>query len=303
MTPTDKGPDDIARDNIPPVDQTFVDAKVAEALAEDAPTGDVTVETIIPADLTATASLVAREAGVMAGEQLFEAAFRLTDPHIQVTFKIHDGAPFAAGARIATVAGPARGVLTGERTALNFVQRLSGIATLTARYVSAVSGTGARILDTRKTTPTLRLFERHAVECGGGTNHRFSLSHGFMAKDNHLAVLAAGGKDLSVELRRVKAELSAGIPFEVEVDRLDQIDAVLAGGADIILLDNFSVADLAKAVTHIGDRALKEASGGVTLTTVRAIAETGVDTIAVGALTHSAPALDLGLDIALAPVT
>lgn len=302
MTPGSANRDGLTPHDAKKIDQKLVDAKVAEALAEDAPTGDVTADTIIPADLTATASLVAREAGVMAGAQLFEAAFRLTDPRIQVTFEISDGAPFSAGERIATVAGPARGVLTGERTALNFVQRLSGIATLTARYVAAVSGTGARILDTRKTMPTLRVFERHAVVCGGGTNHRFSLSHGFMAKDNHLAVLAAGGKDLSVELRRVKTELAPGIPFEVEVDRLDQIDAVLAGGAEIILLDNFSVADLAKAVTHIGDRALKEASGGVTLTTVRAIAETGVDTIAVGALTHSAPALDLGLDIALAPV-
>jgi len=281
------------------IDQTLVDAKVAEALAEDAPSGDVTVESIIPADLEARATLMAREPGVMAGEQLFAAAFRLTDPRIEVKIDIHDGASFAAGDRIATVRGPARGVLTAERVGLNFVQRLSGIATLTAAYVAAVSGTGALILDTRKTTPTLRVFERHAVACGGGTNHRFSLSHGFMAKDNHLAVLAAGGKDLSAELQRVKSELAPGIPFEVEVDRLDQIDAVLAGGADIIMLDNFSLANLTRAVTHIGDRARTEASGGVNLTTVRAIAETGVDTISVGALTHSAPALDLGLDIDL----
>jgi nicotinate-nucleotide pyrophosphorylase (carboxylating) len=199
------------------------------------------------------------------------------------------------------VAGPARGILTAERVGLNFVQRLSGIATLTAAYVSAVSGTGAVILDTRKTTPTLRVFERYAVVCGGGTNHRFSLSHGFMAKDNHLAVLAAGGKDLSAELQRVKSGLAPGIPFEVEVDRLDQIEGVLAGGAEIVMLDNFSVPDLARAIALIGDRARTEASGGVNLTTVRAIAETGVNTISVGALTHSAPALDLGLDISLVP--
>lgn len=283
------------------LDQKAVDAKVAEALAEDAPTGDVTADSIIPADLIATATLRAREPGVMAGEQLFAAAFRLTDPRINVTIEIHDGQPFAAGDRIAIVNGPARGVLTAERVGLNFVQRLSGIASLTAQYVAAVAGTGAQILDTRKTTPTLRVFERHAVACGGGTNHRFSLSHGFMAKDNHLAVLAAGGADLSAELRRVKSGLAPGIPFEVEVDRLDQIDAVLAGGADIVMLDNFSLADLARAVAHIGDRARTEASGGVNLTTVRAIAETGVDTISVGALTHSAPALDLGLDIDLTP--
>jgi nicotinate-nucleotide pyrophosphorylase (carboxylating) len=283
------------------LDQKTVDAKVAEALSEDAPTGDVTVDSIIPADLNATATLMAREPGVMAGEQLFEAAFRLTDPCITVRLEIRDGMPFVAGDRVATVTGPARGILTAERVGLNFVQRLSGIATLTHRYVEAVAGTGAVILDTRKTTPTLRTFERHAVLCGGGTNHRFSLSHGFMAKDNHLAVLAAGGKNLSVELQRVKGELAAGIPFEVEVDRLEQIDAVLAGGADIVMLDNFSVDDLARAVAHIGSRARTEASGGVTLDTVRAIAETGVDTISVGALTHSARALDLGLDIVLAP--
>ncbi len=287
--------------DVPQLDQTTVDAKVAEALSEDAPTGDVTVDNIIPADLNATATLVAREPGVMAGEQLFDAAFRLTDPRIAIDVVIRDGMPFAAGDGIATVTGPARGILTAERVGLNFVQRLSGIATLTHRYVEAVAGTGAVILDTRKTTPTLRTFERHAVLCGGGTNHRFSLSHGFMAKDNHLAVLAAGGKDLSVELQRVKSELAAGIPFEVEVDRLDQIDAVLAGGADIVMLDNFSLDDLARAVAHIGRRARTEASGGVNLDTVRAIAETGVDTISVGALTHSAPALDLGLDIVLAP--
>jgi nicotinate-nucleotide pyrophosphorylase (carboxylating) len=288
--------------HFPPLDQQTVDAKVADALSEDAPTGDVTVDSIIPTDLNATATLTAREPGVMAGEQLFDAAFRLTDPRIRVNLEIRDGASFVAGDSIAAVTGPARGILTAERVGLNFVQRLSGIATLTAAYVSAVSGTGAVILDTRKTTPTLRVFERYAVVCGGGTNHRFSLSHGFMAKDNHLAVLAAGGKDLSAELQRVKSSLAPGIPFEVEVDRIDQFEAVLAGGAEIVMLDNFSVPDLARAVALIGDRARTEASGGVNLTTVRAIAETGVNTISVGALTHSAPALDLGLDISLAPV-
>jgi len=287
--------------HVPQLDQKTVDAKVTEALSEDAPTGDVTVDSIIPTDLNATATLTAREPGVMAGEQLWEAAFRLTDPRTAIDLVIRDGMPFVAGDCIATVTGPARGILTAERVGLNFVQRLSGVATLTAAYVRAVSGTGAVILDTRKTTPTLRLFERYAVECGGGTNHRFSLSHGFMAKDNHLAVLASGGKDLSAELQRVKSGLAPGIPFEVEVDRLDQIEAVLAGGAEIVMLDNFSVPDLARAIALIGDRARTEASGGVNLTTVRAIAETGVNTISVGALTHSAPALDLGLDISLAP--
>ena len=289
MTPT--------HDDIAPMDQSLVDAKVAEALREDAPTGDVTGEAIIPADARATAVLAAREAGVFSGRQVCEAAFRLTDERIDILWHIHDGQPFEAGARLATVAGPARGVLRGERVALNFVQRMSGIATLTAAFVAETAGTGARILDTRKTTPTLRAFERHAVACGGGHNHRFSLSHGFMAKDNHLAVLTAGGQNITAELQRVKASLPPDIPFEVEVDRLDQIEPVLAGGVDIIMLDNFSLEDLASAVAQVGGRATTEASGGVSLSTVRAIAATGVDTISVGALTHSARALDLGLDV------
>lgn len=283
------------------MDLALVDAKVAEALNEDAPTGDVTASLMIPESATATAVLRAREAGVLAGEQAFEAAFRLTDPRLSVSFARHDGDRFVAGEIIATVAGPARGVLTGERVGLNFVQRMSGIATLTRSYVEAVSGTHAVILDTRKTTPTLRAFDRHAVACGGGRNHRFSLSHGFMAKDNHLAVIAAGGGDITGELRRVKAELPEGIPFEVEVDRLDQIEPVIDGGVEIIMLDNFDVSGLREAVSLVAGRAVTEASGGVTLDTVREIALTGVDRIAVGALTHSAPALDLGLDADIRP--
>jgi nicotinate-nucleotide pyrophosphorylase (carboxylating) len=182
---------------------------------------------------------------------------------------------------------------------LNFTQRMSGIATLTATYVDAIKGTGATILDTRKTTPNLRAFERHAVVCGGGTNHRLNLSTAFMAKDNHLAVLLAGGKDLTTELQRVKTELPDGVKFEVEVDRLDQIEPVIAGGVDIIMLDNFTLADLKRGVAQVAGRAVVEASGGVNLDTVRAIAETGVDVISVGALTHSARALDLGLDVTI----
>lgn len=283
--------------------QDVVDAKVAEALAEDAPTGDVTVTTVIPEDATATAVLEAREPGVFSGEQAFEAAFRLTDPRVKVTFSKHDGDRFAAGDVIATVSGPARGVLTGERVGLNFTQRMSGIATLTSRYVDAVAGTPAVILDTRKTTPTLRAFERHAVRCGGGRNHRFSLSHGFMAKDNHLAVLVAGNRDITTALRRVKGELPPGIPFEVEVDRIDQIEPVIAAGVDIIMLDNFRLDDLRDAVKRVAGRAVTEASGGVRLETVKSIAETGVDTISVGALTHSARAVDLGLDLNIHPGT
>jgi nicotinate-nucleotide pyrophosphorylase (carboxylating) len=192
-------------------------------------------------------------------------------------------------------------VLTGERIGLNFAQRMSGIATLTAEYVELIAGTKAVIADTRKTTPGLRAFERHAVVCGGGRNHRFSLSDAVMAKDNHLAVLTAGGKDLTTELARVRAELPHTMKLEVEVDRLDQIEPVLAAGIDIIMLDNFSLADLITGVTQVAGRAIVEASGGVNRETVRAIAETGVDVISIGALTHSARALDLGLDVTVSP--
>ena len=281
------------------LDAQTIDLVVAAALREDAPTGDITSQLTIGEQTQATAKLVAREAGVFAGAAVFEAAFRLTDPSVSVLLHAHDGDRFLAGDVLATVSGSARSILTAERIGLNFAQRMSGIATLTATYVDAVAGTGATILDTRKTTPTLRAFERHAVRCGGGTNHRLNLSTAFMAKDNHLAVLTAGEKDLTAELQRIRRELPEGIPFEVEVDRLDQIEPVLAGGVDIIMLDNFSLDELREGVRQVAGRATVEASGGVNLDTVRAIAETGVDTISVGALTHSARALDLGLDIDL----
>ena len=272
---------------------------VQRALDEDAPWGDATSEFLIPIATTAVATLNAREAGVFAGADVFAAAFELTDPAVEIEFAIRDGERFSAGQKLATVSGPARSILTAERIGLNFVQRMSGIATLTASYVERVAGTKARIADTRKTTPGLRAFERHAVLCGGGRNHRFSLSDAVMAKDNHLAVLTAGGKDLTTELSRVKAELPHTMKLEVEVDRIDQIAPVLAAGVDIIMLDNFTVEQLREGVALIGGRAIVEASGGVNLDTVAAIAQTGVDVISVGALTHSARALDLGLDVVL----
>jgi nicotinate-nucleotide pyrophosphorylase (carboxylating) len=270
---------------------------VRAALHEDAPTGDITSTLVIPAEAHALAQLVAREPGVFAGAEVFAAAFTLTDPSVSVELLKHDGDFFTAGDVLARVTGSARAVLTGERIGLNFAQRMSGIATLTAAYVDAVAGTNAVILDTRKTTPLLRAFERHAVVCGGGRNHRLNLSDAFMAKDNHLAVLTAGGLDITAALQRVKTQLPEGMMFEVEVDRLDQIEHVLAGGVTVIMLDNFSVADLRTGVAAVAGRAKVEASGGVNLDTVRSIAETGVDFISVGALTHSARALDLGLDI------
>jgi nicotinate-nucleotide pyrophosphorylase (carboxylating) len=275
-----------------------VDRIVAAALAEDAPWGDVTSQALIPEEAQAEGAVIAREAGIFCGEQVVEASMRLTDPRIQITFGVRDGDAFDAGAALATVSGPARSVLTAERVALNLAQRLTGIATLTGRFVAEVAGTGARVVDTRKTTPGLRVLERHAVRCGGGSNHRFSLSDAVMAKDNHLAVLTQGGAiDLTDALRAARARLPHTVHFEVEVDRLDQIEPVLAAGVDTIMLDNFSLEDLATGVKQVAGRALVEASGNVRLETIGAIARTGVDIISSGALTHSVRALDLGLDI------
>ncbi len=270
---------------------------VQAALEEDAPWGDLTSTAFLPEHARATADLVAREPGVLSGGEVFAAAFALTDPGIDVELRAADGHRFAAGEVLASVTGPARGILAAERVALNFAQRMSGIATVTAEYAAAVAGTGARIADTRKTTPGLRSLERHAVLSGGGSNHRRTLSDAVMAKDNHLAVLRAQGLDLAEALREGIARLPHTTHVVVEVDRLDQIEAALAGGAHTVMLDNFSLQDLRTGVARIAGRAAVEASGGVHLGTVRAIAETGVDVISVGALTHSARALDLGLDV------
>jgi nicotinate-nucleotide pyrophosphorylase (carboxylating) len=271
---------------------------VRMALDEDAPWGDVTSQTLIAPSMRVTAQLVAREPGVLSGEDVFVAAMSLTDPGISTRFVVHDAEAFSAPTVLATIEGPAQAILQAERVGLNFLQRMSGIATLTARYVAAVAGTRARIVDTRKTTPGLRLVERYAVRCGGGHNHRYSLSDAVMVKDNHLAMLAADGvSNVTEALQSMRARLSHTTHVEVEVDRPEQIEAVLAGGADTILLDNFSTAQLASAVARIAGRALVEASGGITLARVHEVAETGVDIISVGALTHSVRSLDLGLDI------
>ncbi|MBU1251261.1 MAG: carboxylating nicotinate-nucleotide diphosphorylase [Actinobacteria bacterium] len=274
-------------------------AVIDAALAEDAPWGDATSEAAIPAEARATAMVVSRVDGVLAGGLALELAFLHADASIEVVRHRDDGAALEPGALVATVRGSARGILLGERLALNLAQRLSGVATLTRRYVDAVAGTGARIVDTRKTTPGLRTLEKAAVRAGGARNHRFSLSDAVMLKDNHLAVLAAQGLDLTEAIGTVRARIPHTMHLEVEVDRLDQLPAVLAAEPDTIMLDNFTLDDLREGVALIAGRAIVEASGGVTLDTVRAIADTGVDVISVGALTHSAPALDLGLDIAI----
>lgn len=270
-----------------------IERLVRMALDEDAPWGDITSQALIPSSARVSAVLAAREPGVLCGEDVLIAAMSLTDPGIATQFQIHDGERFAKGDVLATIAGSARAVLQAERVALNFTQRLCGIATLTARYVAETSGTKARIVDTRKTTPGLRVIERYAVRCGGGVNHRFSLSDAVMAKDNHLAVL---GASLANAIKQARATLPHTTHFEVEVDSLDQIDEVIAAGVDTIMLDNFTTDQLRAGVAKIAGRALVEASGGITLERIREIAATGVDIISVGALTHSVRALDLGLD-------
>lgn len=279
------------------VAQEHIRAVVAAALAEDAPWGDITSEYLIPATATATARLNAREPGVLAGAAAFTEAFLQTAPASEVTWLLQDGDRFEAGQDLAIVTGPARAVLRAERIGLNLLQRLSGVATLTAQYVEAVAGTKARIVDTRKTTPGLRQLEKHAVRCGGGYNHRFTLSDAVMAKDNHLAILTADGTDLHVAIRDLRARLPHTVHLEVEVDRIDQIEPVVSAGVDTIMLDNFTPDQLVEGVAIVAGRAVVEASGGVNLDTVAAIAATGVDVISVGALTHSARALDLGLDV------
>lgn len=279
-------------------DNHAVTELVRMALLEDAPWGDLTSEILVPADAPLSAELRAREAGVLCGQDVFATAMSLAGP-VNVTFSVEDGQPFPTGQALAAINGPARSILRAERVALNFVQHLSGIATLTAKYVSEARGTKARIVDTRKTTPGLRLLERYAVRCGGGHNHRFCLSDAVLAKDNHLAALnTSGPADLTSRLRTAFANLSHTAHIEIEVDRPDQIEPVLAAGAHTIMLDNFAVDELRAGVQQIAGRALVEASGGITLDRIRDIAATGVDLISVGALTNGVRSIDLGLDVA-----
>lgn len=264
---------------------------VYAALAEDVGEGDVTTEATVDPDAVGTAELVLREAGVVCGLVTAEAVFRALDADLRFEPLVEDGASIDHPATVALVSGPQRAILTGERTALNFLGRLSGIATLTRRYVDAVAGTGVAILDTRKTTPGLRALEKYAVLCGGGRNHRFGLDDGVLVKDNHLR--ASGSIEAAVASLRTATDL----PVEVECDTLEQVSTALDVGADTILLDNMTLEELRAAVALAGGRARLEASGGVTLENIRAVAETGVDEISVGALTHSARSLDVSLEL------
>ncbi len=277
-----------------PPDPGVLRAMVRRALAEDVGPGDVTATAVVPRTARAVAHLVARTTGVLAGAEVAALAFALVEPRVEVEYHRQDGARLAPGQRVLTVQGPARGILTAERVALNFVQRLSGIATLTARYVAAIEGTRAAIVETRKTTPGLRALEKYAVRAGGGRNHRHALYDAILIKDNHL--LVAGSVHTAIE--RARANAPHTMRVQVEVDTLAQVEEALAAGADAITFDNMSPAEAEVAVGLVAGRAITEASGQVTLETVRAYAEAGVDIISVGALTHSAPALDLGLDFA-----
>ena len=270
------------------IDAATSDA-VARALAEDIGTGDLTTAATVPEDARASALITQKAPGVVFGLDAAEQAFRALDPDAAVERLVKEGV-WREGGEVVRVVGRARALLSAERTALNFLQRLSGVATMAARCVAAIDGTGARILDTRKTTPGLRTLEKAAVAAGGATNHRAGLYDAVLIKENHATI--AGGVGRAVTLARKRAP---GVPLEVECQTLDEVDEALAAGAPMILLDNMSLEQLRTAVSRVGGRARLEASGGVTLETLRAVASTGVDFVSVGALTHSAAALDLSL--------
>jgi nicotinate-nucleotide pyrophosphorylase (carboxylating) len=278
--------------SLPPA-RVMIEPLVRAALLEDlGRAGDITTDAIVPAGLRARAVLRAREKGMVAGLDLAKLAFELIDPEIAVEVAIGDGALVAPGSVIAAIKGPARGILAAERTALNFLCRLSGIASATAALVAAVKGTKAKIVCTRKTTPCLRAIEKYAVRAGGGANHRFGLDDAILIKDNHIAIAGS----VTEALRRARAAAGHLVKIEVEIDDLEQLKEALAGGADAVLLDNMGLDMLAEAVAMASGRAIAEASGRITFTSAPAIAATGVGLISAGWLTHSAPALDIGLD-------
>jgi len=280
---------------IEPLPDLLIAPIIRAALAEDlGRAGDVTSLACVPAEARLRAVFASRKPGVLAGLACARLAVAELDPEAQFKAEAADGDRIGAGAKLAFVDANARALLGAERVALNLLGRLSGVATLTRAYVDAVAGTGARIVDTRKTTPGLRSLEKYAVRCGGGVNHRFGLDDAILIKDNHIAACGS----VAEAVRRAQAAAGHLMKVEVEIDGLGQLEEALKHGPDVVMLDNFSLADLAEAVRRTAGRAVLEASGGVTLETVRAIAQTGVDVISVGALTHSASGLDIGLDAA-----
>jgi nicotinate-nucleotide pyrophosphorylase (carboxylating) len=276
-----------------PLDPRAVDRLVQYALTEDRAFEDITTIGTVVSDRRARARLVARADGVIAGVPLATAAFCALDDKMSIRVDREDGARVVKGDTVLYLTGHARALLSAERVALNFMQRLSGIATLTRRFVDAVAGTRTQILDTRKTTPGWRTLEKYAVRCGGGVNHRMDLGSAVLIKDNHLVALEG---DVGLAVRRCREQAPSGTPIQVECDQLAQVAAAIAVGADSVLLDNMQIEIIEQCVQHAKGKAVTEVSGGVTLSTVRRIAETGVDRISIGSLTHSAPALDLALD-------
>jgi nicotinate-nucleotide pyrophosphorylase (carboxylating) len=276
-----------------PLEALELTRRVEAALDEDRAFDDVTTIATVQSDRRARARLVARQTGVVSGVPFAIAAFQCMDDKCVIRIEAEDGMPVSKGDTVLFISGHARGLLSAERVALNFLQRMSGIASLTARFVDAVKGTRAKILDTRKTTPGWRSLEKYCVRCGGGANHRLDLASAVLIKDNHL--MAVNG-DVALAIRRCRDLAEPGALVEIECDRPQQVRAAADAGADIILLDNMSPATMRECVELIGGRAKTEASGGVTIDTVRAIAATGVDYISVGSLTHSPPALNLALD-------
>ncbi|MCX7973897.1 MAG: carboxylating nicotinate-nucleotide diphosphorylase [Candidatus Aminicenantes bacterium] len=270
-----------------------IDRIIKQALAEDMPAGDLTTETIIPPNLKTRAIIVAKESGVLAGIDFAGRVFELIDPSIQFLKLKEDGQAFKSGDILARIVGPAQAILKGERTALNFLQRLCGIATMTARFVSAVAGTKTRILDTRKTTPTLRWFEKYAVRQGGGKNHRLNLSEAVLIKDNHLKIIGS----IKEAMARAKQALPPGTPIEVEVTSFKEAQEALEAGASCLLLDNMSLKEMKRVVNLVKGRIPLEASGKINLRQVRQIASLGIDYISVGRLTHSYQSIDLSLEI------
>ena len=280
-----------------PIKGKQVEQIVSNALAEDLGSGDVTTEALVPSELEGKASILVKRDGVLAGIDVAKEVFRQVDPSLHFKALVKDGAKVRKGDVVATVEGKVAIMLRAERTALNFLQHLSGIATETARYVDAVSGTKAIITDTRKTIPGLRLLEKYAVRAGGGHNHRLNLGDGVLIKDNHLAALRSSGLGLGEAVKKARKRAPRAMKVEVEVESVKQAREALSAGADIIMLDNMNVKDMRRVVELVHGRALLEASGGITLDNVRSVAETGVDFISVGALTHSAKALDISLEV------
>jgi len=267
------------------------------ALAEDLGKGDATTEALIPGDRQGTGFVVAKEEGILAGTEAANRVFQRVDPELKVDILLEDGARVKPGSKVAKVSGRIAGILKAERVALNFLQRLSGIASETNRYVARVEGLPVRIMDTRKTTPGLRSLEKYAVRVGGGGNHRMNLGDGILIKDNHLAALRSQGLNIKEIIAKARQNAPQRLPVEVEVRTVPEASEAVEAGADIVMLDNMNLEDMRKAVKSIHGRALIEASGGITLDNVRAVAETGVDFISIGALTHSARALDISLEL------